>query len=186
MPTRIVAGRYKRKVLSVPRGKKTRPTLARLRESLFAYLGGDLNGMVICDLFAGSGSLGLEAMSRGADYAVFVERDCEALRCLSDNIENFDLVRRTEVVNEDVFSFLGTSKSGGRSFDIVFADPDYASDDARRLLSWFDREYTDSLILCIEHRSKDLGVPEMKRAEHMRTLKAGDKRISIYRFGGDS
>jgi 16S rRNA (guanine966-N2)-methyltransferase len=188
MPTRIVAGRYKRRILSVPRGKETRPTLACLRESLFSSLGGSFGAghVVVCDLFAGSGAIGLEALSRGASRAVFVERDPEALRCLVLNIATLGVERVTEVVREDVFSFLESAVRTGRTFDIVFADPRYGSHDARRLLEQLDRSPGVAPLVCIEHRSESLPGGDVKNGRRIRMLKAGEKRISIYRFGGDS
>ncbi len=186
MTTRIVAGRYKRRVLSVPEGKSVRPTLVRLRESLFDLLGSELDGMLVCDLFAGSGSLGIEALSRGAAHAVFVENHPEALRCLEDNIAGLGIGDVTEVAREDVFSFLDSAGRERRTFDIAFADPGYDTDDARRLLLWFDRVPATSPLLCIEHREEGLRDIEMKNGMRMKILKAGDKRISIYLLGGDS
>src|ERR1700693_2200498 len=87
---RVIAGRLGGRRLSAPSGRRTRPTSDRVRESLFAMLG-ELDGASVLDLFAGSGALGIEALSRGAQSAVFVERDASAARALRDNLAALEL-----------------------------------------------------------------------------------------------
>ena len=98
MTTRIVAGQYRRRLLDVPDGKCTRPTLVRLKESLFSFLGDEVTSAKVCDLFAGSGSLGFEAISRGASSVVFVEKDRSALTCLRRNKRMLRLGDEIEIV----------------------------------------------------------------------------------------
>jgi 16S rRNA (guanine(966)-N(2))-methyltransferase RsmD len=184
MTTRIVAGQFKRSVLSVPDGKGTRPTLARLKESLFGFLGRGIEGMRVCDLFAGSGSLGLEALSRGASSAIFVEKSSAALRCLVENIANLGLREKIRIVEEDVFDFLERCKSDHIVFDIVFADPDYRSGDAVELLQFLDCEPAITGILCLEHNRRESLPEEMQHGELVRELTAGNKIISVFFFGG--
>jgi 16S rRNA (guanine966-N2)-methyltransferase len=118
---RIVAGRYKGRRLRMPRGAPTRPTADRVREALFSMLG-DVSGARVLDLYAGSGALGLEALSRGADSAVFVERDARAAAVIRANIDAVGA--NGEVRRQDVLGFLA---SDHRPFDLVFCDPPYDS-----------------------------------------------------------
>lgn len=118
---RIVAGRYKGRRLRMPRGAPTRPTADRVREALFSMLG-DVSGARVLDLYAGSGALGIEALSRGADSAVFVERDPRAAEAIRANIDAVGA--NGEVRRQDVLGFLA---SDHRPFDLVFCDPPYDS-----------------------------------------------------------
>lgn len=108
-----------------PAGTSTRPTTDRVREAIFNSLGsaGLLDGALVADLFAGSGAVGIEALSRGADRCVFVERDRAALNALNDNIDALDLRDRSKVLASDAMSVAATIDA-----DIVFADPPYDFD----------------------------------------------------------
>src|SRR3954465_7399669 len=119
---RIVAGRWGGRTLHAPRGRSTRPTSDRVREALFSILG-PLDGARVLDLFAGSGALGLEALSRGAAAATFVERERLALRALRDNVA--DLGADAEVVAADARVFLRAARERGAQYDLVFLDPPY-------------------------------------------------------------
>jgi 16S rRNA (guanine966-N2)-methyltransferase len=116
---RVVAGDFKGRRLYAPRGARTRPTADRVREALFSMLG-DVSGARVLDLYAGSGALGIEALSRGAVSAVFVEREQQALAALRRNLEavGADAVVR----QQDVLRFL--ARPAG-TFDLVFCDPPY-------------------------------------------------------------
>ena len=116
---RVVAGEFKGRRLHAPRGARTRPTADRVREALFSMLG-DVSGARVLDLFAGSGALGIEALSRGAKSAVFVERDQQALAALRRNLEAVGA--DADVRRQDVVRFLAR---GEGKFDLVFCDPPY-------------------------------------------------------------
>jgi 16S rRNA (guanine966-N2)-methyltransferase len=122
---RVVAGEFKGRRLHAPRGVRTRPTADRVREALFSMLG-DVSGARVLDLYAGSGALGIEALSRGAEAAVFVERDGPALAALRRNLEAVGA--DAEVRRQDVARFLAHPEG---TFDLVFCDPPY--DDAPRV-----------------------------------------------------
>jgi 16S rRNA (guanine966-N2)-methyltransferase len=116
---RVIAGEFKGRRLYTPRGARTRPTADRVREALFSMLG-DVSGARVLDLYAGSGALGIEALSRGAESAVFVEREQRALAALRRNLEAVGadaVVRR-----QDVLRFLARPEG---TFDLVFCDPPY-------------------------------------------------------------
>jgi 16S rRNA (guanine966-N2)-methyltransferase len=122
---RVVAGEFRGRRLAAPRGARTRPTADRVREALLSMLG-DVSGARVLDLYAGSGALGIEALSRGAESAVFVERDPRAVAAIERNLESIGL--EEEVVRQDAVRFLARTEG---MFDLVFCDPPY--DSASRL-----------------------------------------------------
>jgi 16S rRNA (guanine966-N2)-methyltransferase len=122
---RVIAGEFKGRRLHTARGTGTRPTADRVREALFSMLG-DVSGARVLDLYAGSGALGIEALSRGAGSALFVERDRGALAALRRNLDAVGA--DAEVRSQDVLGFLARADG---VFDLVFCDPPY--DDAPRV-----------------------------------------------------
>ena len=123
---RIVAGEWRRRQLRAPPGEGTRPTADRTRETLFSMLAsrlGSFEGLAVADLFAGSGALGLEALSRGAERCLFVENDATALRALRGNIAALRAQQRCEVIAGSVLA-LGPAKAAA---DLVLLDPPYHS-----------------------------------------------------------
>jgi 16S rRNA (guanine966-N2)-methyltransferase len=122
---RVVAGEFKGRRLQAPRGTRTRPTADRVREALFSMLG-DVAGARVLDLYAGSGALGIEALSRGAASAVFVERDPQAVAAIERNLAAIGV--EATVARQDALRYL-TGADG--PFDLVFCDPPY--DSASRL-----------------------------------------------------
>lgn len=105
-----------------------------MREALFAWLG-DVAGLVVLDLYAGTGALGIEALSRGAERVVFVERSARSLAALQANLEQLELRERTRVVRGDAVRAIRRLAAEGLRFDLVLADPPYASGDAPRALA---------------------------------------------------
>jgi len=121
---RVIAGDAKGRTLVVPRGGGTRAATDRIRETLFAILEPELEGARVLDLFAGAGTLGIEALSRGAIHATFVERGKEAVGALRKNLAATDFTDRASVVEANVLSFL--SEPPVEPFDIAFCDPPFA------------------------------------------------------------
>jgi 16S rRNA (guanine966-N2)-methyltransferase len=122
---RVVAGELGGRRLVAPPGTSTRPTTDRVREAIFNSLAstGLLDGALVADLYAGSGAVGIEALSRGAERCTFVERDRAALRALDENLDTLDLVERSRVVSADAMAVAPTIDA-----DIVFVDPPYDFD----------------------------------------------------------
>ena len=127
---RISAGEHRGRRLQSPKGSKTRPTSDLLRQALFNVLGPRIQGASVLDLFAGTGALGLEALSRGAATASFVENDRRAVESLRANLATLKLTARSRVLVGDVFSKLGRLQQAGERFDCVFLDPPYGTGDA--------------------------------------------------------
>jgi 16S rRNA (guanine966-N2)-methyltransferase len=122
---RVIAGRLGGRRLKAPKGTATRPTSDRVREALFAMLG-DVEGASVLDLFAGTGALGIEALSRGAQRAVFIERDPSAARVLSANLDALGIPgEEGEVRRMDAFAGLRSAQVSKETYDLVFIDPPY-------------------------------------------------------------
>jgi 16S rRNA (guanine966-N2)-methyltransferase len=119
---RIIAGTHRGQRLVTPRGLDTRPTGDRVREAAFNLIG-PLEGTAVLDLFAGSGAMGLEALSRGAARAVFVESDRAAVRAIEQNLDKLRL--RATVLQQDALSALQAEARAGRRYDLVLVDPPY-------------------------------------------------------------
>jgi 16S rRNA (guanine966-N2)-methyltransferase len=118
---RVVAGTYGGRRLAAPRGRATRPTTDKVREAVFSILG-PIDGLRVLDLYAGSGAMGIEALSRGAAGATFVESDPRALEALRRNLDGFG-IEDARAVRSDVGSFL--RRASGERWDLVFCDPPY-------------------------------------------------------------
>ncbi len=120
---RVIAGRYGGRRLTAPPGTDTRPTSDRVREALFSILGARVEGARVLDLFAGSGALGIEALSRGAAEATFVDRAPAAIRALKANLQALEI--EAEVVRADALAALRTARAAAREYDLLFLDPPY-------------------------------------------------------------
>lgn len=121
----IIAGAYKNQTLIAPKGGQTRPTSARLREALFNICQGCIADASFLDLFAGSGAIGLEALSRGASKVVLVDNSKDCGRCMTKNVAALKVQDEARVICSDVFSTMKKLSSSGFQFDIIYADPPY-------------------------------------------------------------
>ena len=147
-----MAGDLGGRTIDAPPGRRTRPTPERVREAWFSALGDRVPGATVLDLFAGSGALGIEALSREAARVHFVESDRRAAATLRRNLERLGLAGRGELSRVDVFRFLEGlgERRPVRSFDLALADPPYGGGMARRLAERFRRSPFAGL-LCLEH-----------------------------------
>ena len=160
---RIVAGEFRGRPIVAPKGRSTRPTADRVREGLFSALtsrlGADLGGGAILDAFAGSGALGIEALSRGARHATFVEKDATAARTLRTNIGSLGLGDRSTVIQADIRSLSRRGVLPGQSFALLFLDPPYRIGQAevRALIDALSDtgNLTEGAVVVWEHDSAD-------------------------------
>jgi 16S rRNA (guanine966-N2)-methyltransferase len=149
---RIIAGAWRGRTIKSPTGEHVRPTRDRIRQAWLNIVQPKLPGATVADLCAGSGALGLEALSRGATHADFVDSDPRSIALIKDNIATLSAASQSTVHKSDAVQFVQTLPE--QSFDIVFADPPYASDVAVRLAqAWLKTPY--AALLCIEHDSRD-------------------------------
>lgn len=169
---RIVAGKWRGRRIEAPEGPAVRPTLDRVREAWMSILSLDLPHARVVDLFAGSGALGLEALSRGAASADFIEKDPRSMRSLKANIETLGADEVTTVKRADAIVF--AEGLAERSYDVAFADPPYEGDFAVRLATlWLARPFAS--ILSVEHRSGE------KMPGAIDTRRYGTSAITFYR-----
>jgi 16S rRNA (guanine966-N2)-methyltransferase len=153
---RIISGLYKGRHIQTPKGTKTRPTSGRLRESLFNICQSEIAGAHFLDLFAGSGAVGLEALSRGAASATFVDESRESVRCMHANIAALGVENVSEVVVGDVFDMALRLAKKGRRYDLIYADPPYAVEKngvlcSQRLLQLMDQLLEKGISLLCSH-----------------------------------
>ena len=169
---RIVAGEWGGRRIQAPPGRGTRPTTDRVREAWMSTVAPVLPGARVLDLFAGSGALGLEALSRGAVTATFVEQDAKAIAALRANVEALGAADAVRVVKADALKY--ARGLGVGSFDLAFADPPYGKGFARELAEAF-AETPFAGLLCIEHGKDDV-LPELAGA---RTRRYGDTYLTF-------
>ena len=150
MRLRIIAGELGGRYLTTPRGRETRPTREAVREAWFNALGDVLRGGRVLDLFAGSGALGIEALSRGAKEAHFVESSRSVARTLRGNLRALGLLDRAFVESDDVFRYLARIRGARPPYDVAFADPPYGSGAGRRVAELLKTE-PFARLLCVEH-----------------------------------
>jgi 16S rRNA (guanine966-N2)-methyltransferase len=170
---RVVAGLAGGRRLQAPAGRKVRPTSERVREALFNALGSmdAISGATVLDLFAGTGALGIEALSRGATSATFVDADPRAVAAIKANLQATGMAERARVVQADVVRYLTERPPAG--VDIAFADPPYAFDGWARLL-----EVLPARLVAIEARSHI----ELPPGWHpLRSKRYGDTVVTLAR-----
>lgn len=181
MSLRIIAGQWRGRKLSTPTGDATRPTADRTRETLFSMLVsriGTFEGLTVADLFAGSGALGLEALSRGAASCLFVEQDAAALRALRGNIANLQAQPQTDVRAGSVLA-LGPAKT---PLDLILLDPPYRSGagevalDKLNRLGWIGPATWVSLETAYDE------LPQVKGLEAVADRKVGKARLTLFRL----
>ncbi|MFN3322450.1 MAG: 16S rRNA (guanine(966)-N(2))-methyltransferase RsmD [Bryobacteraceae bacterium] len=171
---RVIAGEFRSRRLKAPPGLEVRPTPDRLRESLFGILGVRVEGCVFVDAYAGSGAVGIEALSRGARRAVFIERSRAALRVLRENLESLGLLNRAEIVSGRAAAVLERHPG-----DIVFLDPPYG----------LEKEYASCLdvlgrmappLTIAQHASRVTLAEGYGQVQRVRVVKQGDNALSFY------
>lgn len=187
---RVIAGTHRSRILKSLKGLALRPTSDRLRETIFNVLGPNVSGARFLDLFAGTGAIGIEALSRGATQVVFIENHKPAAALIRKNLDSLGIRSGFTVLPVDVLRGLETlrsRKSGADSrFDLIFLDPPYAAavDYARVLesLGSADLLAPRGIVVAEHHRKFDL--PERVGAlRRFRVLKQGDAALSFYRRG---
>ena len=178
---RVIAGKVKGRRLSVPKRKGVRPTSDYLREALFDILGSSIHGVRFLDLYAGSGAVGIEALSRGSAEVVFLEQDPGCLRVLRKNLEIAGLGSK-RVIAGDVLRALPRLVRQGESFDMIFLDPPYGAGLAGRTLeivSSGDLLRPQGRVI-VEHFAKERLPPQVGRLQRLREKKHGQTMLTFY------
>jgi 16S rRNA (guanine966-N2)-methyltransferase len=172
---RVIGGEFRSRRLKTAPGRSVRPTSDRLRETLFDVLGAEVAGKVFVDAYAGSGAVGIEALSRGAARAVFIENDPRAAAALAENIRSLGLERRAQILRRPVSAVLP-----GVAGDIVFLDPPYKQiGEYESALSLLGR--SPPALVIAEHAARTPLKPAYGSLALVRTLRQGDSMLSFYR-----
>jgi len=180
---RIISGRLRGRKLKGPRGRDVRPTSDRLKETLFDIIGPDISDSVVLDGFAGTGAIGLEALSRGAGEVVFIERDPEGSRLIRQNLNRCAVETGYRIIRHDIFTALRSLGREGFKSDIVFLDPPY---DWKPYADLLDIIFKQALVrsgslAVVEHYRKS-ALPEAgEQYRRVRVVCQGDHRLSFYR-----
>ncbi len=186
---RIIGGKFRGRTITAPKGMTSRPTTDRTRESLFNILASrddlDFDGARIIDLFAGSGALGFEAMSRGGAWCLFVETDAGARGAIRDNVEALSLFGVTRIHRRSATD-LGPKPAGvGPAFTLAFLDPPYGKNLARPALDILrDGAWLAPGALCVVEQGKAEPPASADGFEEVGRRVYGDTQIGIYRFAG--
>ena len=183
---RIIAGQAHGRRLKAPRGLRTRPTSARARESIFSRLAVrlDFEGVRVLDIFAGSGSLGIESLSRGAASVTFVDSSRDAINVMRSNLSTLGLLDRARIVTSDVHRALAELGSEGERFDLVFVDAPYKNDVSAQVLTALDERglVAPGGWIVIEQSKRAPGPPAAPAGIDQLTAPIiGDHRIAFYR-----
>jgi 16S rRNA (guanine(966)-N(2))-methyltransferase RsmD len=180
---RIIAGEYKSRSIMMPRGVDIRPTQDKVREAVFNILG-DIGGKAVLELFAGSGAFGIEALSRGAASAAFVDNDFRCAQTIRANLDSLNVdASRYDIIKADALSVLSRLARKEERFDIVFLDPPYYKGIARKCLINIDSYDIVSPVglIIIEHFKKDALDAELERFLFLDQRRYGDTLITIFR-----
>lgn len=173
MGMRVIGGEYRHRKLVYPESNKDiRPTKDRIREAFFSIVG-NIEGKTFLDLYAGSGSMGIEAISRGASQSTFVDASKEALRFVKENISNLKLESKSKIYNLKDYDALEMFKNNGQSFDVIYIDPPYEKGQYEEVLSFI---FKNNLI-----NKKGLVAIEINRPINIDP--SWNKKIKEYHYG---
>jgi 16S rRNA (guanine966-N2)-methyltransferase len=187
---RIISGQHKGRVLSSVRKAKIRPSSDKVKGSIFNVLKGEVVGKKILDLFAGSGNLGIEALSQGAEFVTFVDSSLQSIKIIKKNLESLNLEKKARTIGKDCLKVLArlSAKGGGSAhgrqekFGIVFADPPYLCGFAQKVIDSvvrYDLLERDGILVLEHHKKESFKYPEGKLL-YVKVKKFGDTMVSFF------
>ncbi|MCX7780769.1 MAG: 16S rRNA (guanine(966)-N(2))-methyltransferase RsmD [Negativicutes bacterium] len=178
---RIITGTAKGRKLKAPKGLMVRPTADRVKESVFNIIADRIYGAEVLDLFAGTGNLGLEALSRGAASAVFVDNAPASLAVLKSNAEHTRLAERSHYIRADALKAVDILHSQGRLFDLIFCDPPYNKGHVVALLQQIEARLIvkPTGLLIIEHSRHEPVTSSLVKLQVVRTEQYGETVVSF-------
>jgi 16S rRNA (guanine(966)-N(2))-methyltransferase RsmD len=175
---RIIAGTLKGRRLDAPDWPGLRPTSDKLRETLFNVLAPRIRDARVLDGYAGTGAVGIEALSRGAAHVTFVEHDPRAVALIEANLRHCGVADRYAIIRA---GFAGTTPAaGGGAFDVIFLDPPYGADDLPAALAAAEPLVGEATLLVIEHARRDPAPEQAGRLLRSRELTSGDSALAFY------
>jgi len=180
---RVISGTAKGRSLRAVPGTNTRPTTDKVKEAIFSMIGPYFAGGTVLDLYAGTGGLAIEALSRGMDKAVLIDQNRKAVETIRDNIERAGFADLAEIYRNDAGKALSVMAKRGLRFDLVFLDPPYRMTNMDLvMLQLQERQMlTDGAIIVVEHDAKITYEPQIGALTRSRYSEYGDTAVSIYR-----
>ncbi len=175
---RVITGIARGRRLLTLEGDDVRPTTDRTKEAMFSSIQFEIEGTRVLDLFAGSGQLGIEALSRGADSAVFVDRNRQAIEVIKKNLQSTGLAKNAVVLNTDADTFVSTTKE---KFSFVFMDPPYSQGILQKLLPLAERVVSESGAIICEHPLGEELPEELTEMKIYRSYRYGKIAVTVYR-----
>jgi 16S rRNA (guanine966-N2)-methyltransferase len=179
---RVIAGIYKGRRLKTLDGLRVRPTSDRMRETLFNVLAPRIEGTNFADICAGSGAVGIEALSRGAEYVAFIESSRKAITIIGENLRHCEIKEGVRVINRDAITAIKYLASREVKFDIIYFDPPYDSDIHSPVL-WQIAKHSllaENGIAIVEHRRQTLLTPNYDNLRPYREIVQGDSCLTFY------
>jgi len=193
---RIISGEHKGRILSSVNKAKIRPSSDKVKGSIFNVLKGEVSGRKVLDLFAGSGNLGIEALSGGAEFATFVDSSLQSIKIIKKNLGSLNLSKKAEIIGKDCLKVLpklsarGATPAGGQAsaygrqgkFGIIFADPPYLCDFAQKVIDSvvkYDLLEKDGILVLEHHKKETFKCPENKLF-YIKAKRFGDTMVSFF------
>ena len=184
---RVIGGKYRGRLIRAPRGQGVRPTSDRLRETLFNIIAPQIEGSRFLDICAGSGAVGIEALSRGAACAAFIDSSRRSCVVIESNLASLGITSNATIINRDAVAAIKRLSGDEAKFDIIFFDPPYASDIYSQVMSGIaagDLLGPEALVIA-EHRAKTRPAAGYGELKIYRELKQGDSALAFYTVAGD-
>ncbi len=183
---RVISGSAKGRILKAVPGRGTRPTTDKVKEAIFSMIGPYFEGGTVLDLFAGTGALAIESLSRGADKAVLVDLEAKSIAVIKQNLRQIGFEDRAEVYRSDAARALKALNKRQLAFDLVFLDPPYRNtgmEEMIRLLDQYELLHPGAWIV-VEHDAEHTYPETVERTSRNRRTVYGETALSIYRMGG--
>lgn len=189
----IIGGIHRSRRLIAPKGLQTRPTSSQLREALFNICQSYIQDARFLDLFAGSGAMGIEALSRGARHVTFVDNHREAIQCIRTNLENLELTKQATVLSGNVFTLIERLQKQGQQFEVIYADPPY---ETTGIFAGEEQNYSEQLLRLIDNstlltekgmlfieEANDISMTPfpLQTLQHVNTRRMGRSTLQQYR-----
>ena len=179
---RVITGTARSKKLITPKGSDVRPTTDMVKEAVFSAVQFEIEGAAVLDLFAGSGQIGIEALSRGAKSAVFVDKNRDAIAAVKENLKTTQLAEKAKVLLTDSLAFL---KSTGEQFDFVFLDPPYEQGICQQALPLAVQAASETCVIFCETRKQEELPEEVGDFRLKKTYRYGKIKLTQYRRKGE-